>query len=327
MSTSLRSKGSQPVRQRILAVAARLPVGLAADVLAMAAVCPDSVDLIETNPALAVCVAAGFARKRAPETSPRIAWIGRKRRELCSRLGFPDSGQTVRVLAKIRPEHAAPWRVNQLKEPLRDHDVQKLLSHTRSIKIGHIVVASFLEKNHGSVSQPLFEHLAEMRDEHDVRRACEMLTGSVWLREQIGAGVPLYSSLEQLVTDYAKLIKRAGLKGRKPENPLRLPFPAQPVPSTEGIEPITSPADLRAEGETMHHCVVDYWTRVALGKSYFYRMLRPIRATIELRPRNGRWQMHAARGEHNKPLGEKAHNVIRSWLHNVDVGADRVRTD
>jgi len=70
----------------------------------MAARCPDSLDLIMSNPATAFCLASCWAFVQSPSRyGVRLMrrLIGSRRRHICGALGFPEAESSVSVLAKI----------------------------------------------------------------------------------------------------------------------------------------------------------------------------------------------------------------------------------
>jgi hypothetical protein len=67
----------------------------------------------------------------------------------------------------------------------------------------------------------------------------------------------------------------------------------------------------------MSHCVADHSVAVALGVRYFYRMLRPERATIGLRRCCNQWFVSECRGAENRAIGDAASAQIRDWMKNA----------
>jgi hypothetical protein len=189
----------------------------------------------------------------------------------------------------------------------------KLLSHVPLIKAGHLAVAGSLW-NASTISPRFFEELANLRWEPEAERYCNMLADTVWLRDRAGESAYIFTSLRQLISAHARLVEATGTKGPSATAPTKLPFPAPPLPSTEGIEPITSAGDLEHEGKVMNHCAADYCADVAFGRRYIYRMFTPERATVGLLRRRGRWIVSDSRGRENQKIGHKAIEAINTWL-------------
>lgn len=302
------------VPRSTLAVAARLPVAQTADVLAMLAICPQSADLVETNPALGVCVASGFARAEASTGVWPVNWFRQKRRELCRRLGFGGSESSVRLLAKIRPEAADVRRLRRLRETLSNPYIAPLLRHVAVIQAEHLIVASALSYPE-LVSFRLFtEVVAEGANGGRVNH-CALLSDTIWLLDSVQEERRVFRSLRHLLATHHRLAEQTGLSGPHAEDPKKLLFPSPPIPGIEGIEPILSAFELREEARVMEHCVERYLTEILAGRRYVYRMLRPERGTIGLRKRNGDWCVFDYKGRSNHRLGSDAVAAIRLWLY------------
>lgn len=106
------------------------------------------------------------------------------------------------------------------------------------------------------------------------------------------------------------------------EAELALPFPPPPIPGTEDIVPVTSMADLFAEGAAQSNCVGHYGPMVRGGHCYIYRVLQPERATLSiLTSACGGWR----RGElelsrNRKPKRATVIHVDR-WLNRYSLSA------
>jgi len=98
------------------------------------------------------------------------------------------------------------------------------------------------------------------------------------------------------------------------------------VPGTDEkdfcIEPLGSPAEVRAEGGLMHHCVAAYRMDPSRGDAALYRLLRPERATVMLNkgwhanPADQPWQLAQAYGVCNAALKPETLWMIRYWVEN-----------
>ncbi len=93
-------------------------------------------------------------------------------------------------------------------------------------------------------------------------------------------------------------------------------FPAPPLPSGEGIEPIITPAQQVTEGREQHNCVASYAGRIASGSYYVYRVTRPERATLGLRrDRQDRWHIDQLAGPRKRKVSMELRAHIRGWFH------------
>ena len=97
----------------------------------------------------------------------------------------------------------------------------------------------------------------------------------------------------------------------------KIPFPPPPVAGSGDIQPLTSAVMLQEEGQTMCHCVGDgeYAGAVRRGECYIYKVLRPVRATLEIRPSGfGQWEAHQIKGYSNAKVGRDTAKAVRAWL-------------
>ena len=102
---------------------------------------------------------------------------------------------------------------------------------------------------------------------------------------------------------------------------LALPFPPPPVPGTSDILPIDTESELLTEGGIMHHCVGGYGHAVRAGASYIYQVLKPERATLEIRlAQNGEWRIAQIKAYCNAEVAGKTRNSVQRWLLDAQRG-------
>lgn len=311
---------SHSVPQSTLAVLARLPIGQTENVLTMLAASPETANLIETNTGMSVCLGAAFTFAQKAGLNPEVDWVYQKRRTTCRRLGFPDEERTVRLLAKVRPECAAAWRLRRIREPLHQQALAKLLSHLPIIHDGHLVVAANLWDAH-VISRSMFRELATWRSERAVEGFCAMVSDTVWLHRFVGTRNPVFRSIAQLMNSHDRMVKAAGRAGPSDADPMLLPYPLSPLQVPIGIEPITSPLDLKEEGRVMEHCVFHYSRDVALGRRYFYRQATPDRVTIGVINRGGKWAVFDVRMQRDEQVSDELADSVSTWVEQAQSGA------
>lgn len=312
-----RSEGhADSVPRSTLAVVARLPIGQTANVLRMLVAAPEAADLVETNPGISVCLAAAFAFAQTVGSSPQFDWLHQKRRTICRRLGFPDEERSVRILAKVRPECAMAWRLREIREPLHQPALAKLLSHVPVIHTGHLIVAARLW-DAAVITYSQFEQLANWRSERAVEGFCATLADTVWLRRQTGESPVVFRSIAQLLNSHERVVKSLGRVGPSEADPMQLPYPSPPLISPT-FEPITSPPELKEEGRIMNHCVFQYSRDVTVGRRYFYRQTSPNRATIGLIKRSGRWAVFDVRTKGNERVNAEIADSISTWVEQAE---------
>ena len=87
-----------------------------------------------------------------------------------------------------------------------------------------------------------------------------------------------------------------------------------PFPGNADIIPLTTYTMLCDEGRQQHNCVASYINAVIQGRSFIYRVLSPERCTLELAPRNGRWEAVQLRAACNRTPSEETRDAVNRWL-------------
>jgi len=95
-------------------------------------------------------------------------------------------------------------------------------------------------------------------------------------------------------------------------------FPAHLIQGTENIVPLQTVYDLKEEGEVMQHCVFSLAQSAYEGKSSFYQVLTPERATLEVyATSDGSYGYECNLANNRRPSG-KTRKMIEQWLSSQD---------
>jgi hypothetical protein len=92
------------------------------------------------------------------------------------------------------------------------------------------------------------------------------------------------------------------------------PFPEPPLPGNEAIQPIRTYQELRAEGQTMSHCVLSYARAVREGRSYIYQVLSPERGTLEIARTGKKLHIQQFRLTGNGHPSDESWEYVRGWF-------------
>ena len=87
-------------------------------------------------------------------------------------------------------------------------------------------------------------------------------------------------------------------------------FPNSPLGDFEEVIQIKNNFELIAEGLDMHHCVGSYVEDAQCGKSYFYKMLSPERATLEIQVNNEKVTLLQFQLARNKKPSQESYNAL-----------------
>lgn len=104
-------------------------------------------------------------------------------------------------------------------------------------------------------------------------------------------------------------------------------FPDPPLPNSEDIKAVQTPNELAYEGKLQNNCVGSYVVPVMERDVYIYKVLRPHRATLELRRSHTGWRLGQVKLSGNRVPGADVLQVVHDWLqkHAPGAGNDKGR--
>ena len=91
-------------------------------------------------------------------------------------------------------------------------------------------------------------------------------------------------------------------------------FPEPPIPGNQYIVPITTPTELKHEGELMNNCVATYEDKILFKNRYIYKVFYPERCTLEVigKPECAIGELKA---KNNAKPSKKVYQYVRKWIH------------
>lgn len=134
---------------------------------------------------------------------------------------------------------------------------------------------------------------------------CETTTAVERLHDRWAAQLNLC-----LAEQYAQAVQKRSARAREG----RTLLPPAPIPGNADITPILSWEGLMAEGQIMHHCVASYRHQVQAGQSYIYRVLRPERATLEIKGREQNLYIAQLKLSNNRAPSTETRQAVDAWL-------------
>jgi hypothetical protein len=314
---------------------------------------PQAMDLSSSNPVLAYALAnSDQLRGTRPEAAAVQAlwYCNRKQRKLLEWLGFPDSEALVRLLRKIPPESASPSVLRRLKNAiLADKRVPELLTHLQVVNVGVLDLVT----NQRLLDLVTPRLLVEASGEDDTTRepsAGDMILGSLTILREIAPRREIrgFTSIQQVRefqeetdAEYQAHLRRkeeARIEAQRAADDerrrrqeeararrrrqtewraevARRPYPPPPVPGTKDIVPLTSAAQLQAEGVEQCNCVGSYVWRVLQGGTYIYRVMAPERATLAVvRGADGCWRRSELKAKSNRKVRTSTVAAVDRWL-------------
>lgn len=310
-------------------------------------------DLLRSNPVLAFALACnGEFRDTTQEDASRRAggWAASRQREIAKALRFPATESTVRIFRQIMPEAASPSALRMLRGALPlAPKLAKLISHMERINAG---VLAFIAQAplQQAVTPRLLEELAASGEELERAPTADLVADVV----RMGRGIrgwaltPILSRarakelhdlvlLEHLAEQ--ERVRRKAEARREQERRLReeqerqhsawlatrrraeeqrarcgKAFPTPPLPGSAHIVPIVSEPGLLLEGLKQKNCVGGFIDSVRSGDMYFYRVLSPERATLQVvRSGGGGWVPRDVKLKANRAVCPDTVSAVRAW--------------
>jgi len=296
---------------------------------------PPARDLLVANPGLLWLLAVGVYEYGITQREVEDL-LGKKQRVILGRILriSEATGAQLKLQRKVDFGAAGLGEARLFREALGRGGMAHLVRHNRVIPIG---LFSLLARYPALAREPLLERLTAV-GEGTSRR--EVLGGLRHNNPALAREVA--TMLAELAPDVPQPVPRAvqnggarGLKRRadKPadngagrvqpgrpgvrhhEDSLIARFPPPPLPDSESIRAIRSAVELDVESRRMSHCVRDYARDVWRGARYFYRVLQPERATLEVilngmvGPRLGECRL-----ARNRPPAPATLASVREWF-------------
>ena len=91
-------------------------------------------------------------------------------------------------------------------------------------------------------------------------------------------------------------------------------FPDPPFPESNEIKPIRSLHELVGEARIQKNCCATYAPAILSGKIFIYKVLRPHRATLELRLGDKGWKRGDFKLSCNRTPGPAVERVVNEWI-------------
>ncbi len=234
-----------------------------------------------------------------------------RRRDALAWLGFPGTEAAVRVFAKIPSDELDVPLLLDVRRGLGDPDASRLLAHVPTVRRGVARVVADSELR-SLVSPRLLADMAEQGQEgKSIRWAAAMRSCVAWAEVSEKPLSPLrdLAHLDRL----HEALWHESLQ-REQEGWLNAVLPRPPVPGSPDIQPLVDVATIQHEGVSMGHCAASYVPEVYRGAAYLYRVLSPERATLELRPEDGRWVRTQLKGRGNTEVDAATYRAVDAWL-------------
>ena len=306
---------------------------------------PDARELVQTNPALALCIACAntwdtLRDKRSPGLINDL--LHSKRRHVCDVLGFPGTESTVKIMSKITPEACDISRLKRLRTVLKRKNIENLLRHTPIITLGTMVVVLKWWRS-GALTVGLVQELGHLLNERNVKpdeltsyQAMAHMKDTLRMFRMINMPVRPMKSMEEMEALHGRLVLTINTAFPNPEEGtdgdvdlITMPkeFPPPPLPGNSWIHPLTTPEMLIKEGREQNNCVASLIDEVACGGIYVYKITWPERATVSIKQFTGEWVVEQIETAENEPVAKGTIRKVEEWLYGCYLGFSEVDED
>lgn len=279
---------------------------------------PGAVGLLESSPALVAALSSYFHNGLfTPEHRATLArLLAGRQRDLLSWLDLGRTEAHGRIFRKLSSYDLTYLQWRQLGRRLGIPEVAEVVQQMPVVD--RWVIECLCLEDSAKVLTPQFlrELLVTKRRFHQLRDRGVQLEK---LPEQLG----LLRRCGVIRNRLNSLGEYRALQAHMGSLLADIPLCTGPEVDLAGLVAITTPRDLKAEGEIMRHCVGDaYYVAAALkGQLCFYRLFHPHRATISLERSCpiGRWRLDAVMGPRNSKVPEEVCELLRQRFAQADV--------
>ena len=282
----------------------------------------EAAEVVQSNPALALCLSRLPAWDTAfgkgdPTALTRQLLCG-KRRAACEFLGFPGTDAAVKLLSKIPLRVCSVPLLLRLRRPLREQrGLLRMLGHLPVFNEETLFLAAYWRWADCVTLSFFLEIAIECRGKDlpaqgwlldDIAKLAQRLEKTI--RYRFGCAQELRGFHDRLAEEF----NAAGLSVPKASEWFHPP----PKAGTAEIVPLDQPDLLAEEGRLQHHCAAIYRPEVEEGHLYFYRVLKPERATMCLAKTAAGWKLHELKAACNAEVTAATRNAVEQWLAEDD---------
>jgi len=267
---------------------------------------PHTVDLSRSNRRLFECLIRSCDQMIEAAFFGRVGALAKgKQASIMEDAGLPAGESARRMLSRFT---ANPCRWNDYNEimwTLEQHpEIRRIVQHLPVINnaVQYILHDARWFPN---MTGPLLCEIARIEDDESSTFYYTVFRDAIELIHRAGWSDRKIYSIRQLVRLHDYLVEHLDPEMLMREDERDYVFPTPPYAGTAAIVPLTSPEELFREGAEMHHCAAICSHRVATHLAFLYRVMKPVRATLELaRDDCGRWRLSQMSGKCNEPIGQ-----------------------
>jgi hypothetical protein len=289
--------------------------------------CPETLELLQSNPALAWFCADAIAKSEVPAHKAREI-IMSKRRDICAFAGLPATEAMVKTLSRIKSKEYTQKIFDDLRKIFLQNEKMLKLRSIPYIPgeeihnlLNHFDYTYWLLSTRDYTGMTIWENLT-MDNEKEVyhlwtdskkyAKSLQIARPENHLRKCKSIG-----DLRDLHNMWLNMYNKINLTKRIVQFFIgygTYSFPPPPLPGDADIVPITTIKDLQDEGAIMHNCVGSYTEKIQTGECFIYRVLRPQRATLEISDTGDMHHICQLKLAHNGEPAAETWTKVRYWF-------------
>ena len=286
----------------------------------------EAAELVKSNPALGLCLAhlpgwdTAFGKGDPVEITRRLL-LG-KRRSACEFLGFPGREAVVNLLAKIPMSVCYLPHLLRLRRVLREQTgLIKMLVHLPVFNAETLFLAAYWRWG-DSVTISFFCQIADECRGKDLPTQVWPLDDVAKLAQRLGKTVRRrFGSAREIRRFHDRLAEEFNAANLSAPEKSEW-FPPPPRAGTAQIVPLDQPGLLAEEGRSQHHCAAIYRSEVEEGNLYFYRVLKPERATLCVAKTDTGWAIQELKAACNAEVANATRKAVEAWLTGAEKAPD-----
>lgn len=283
--------------------------------------CEASIDLLCDIPILLWIIVEAFQNEIISfENAKRL--VSKKRKEILQELLKKGTNSDVKFLKKIKLLHGTKYELQIIKNAVQNNRLVFRFRHWETIPIHILAVIECCPNLFESKLIQLLadKHYEQLADAVADTKKIQMLWQDIFYMTEVlnlhdavqrMNDCKTVEALEQLHDSWVALLNQ-----QKVINGFGEPFPMPPIPGNNDIYPILNSGDLMAEGKLMHHCVSGYVNKIKHKECYIYRVIRPERATLEIRGSEKSARIGQLKLSCNQMPSHETFAVVSDWFEN-----------
>jgi hypothetical protein len=248
------------------------------------------------------------------------------RREILNLAAGVGEWSAVKFLAKVDIGYGTKAEMDLIYESVQDKNILYACRHLNHVGIGLLhamkkmpelkleYISNFVRANQEMNMYESYGVLAGFEGLHgDIVRAAKML--GIENYENV---LSRCSSIEDFNRIHDKWVSRINEEMIEAEMKKMGEFPSPPIPNSDDIVYIESPYELYREGVEMDHCVATYIPEALHGDVFFYKVMKPERATVAVEMVVDEYEIRELSMKRNREPDNETHRHVEEWVSSAN---------